>query len=180
VTDVDQEKRKRGGQPKPAAARKRNNLTFRTRDDLRERLERAAERSNRSVSEEIEFRLLRDFGWEAAKGDIDAMRAESAVLVSAARVQALRAAGFQILREIEGKPTRAVVDLDSLFAESAGVARGLRSGFVPQDVPLPSDTPRPMTAKEENRVLKELEEIKRTLDEVMARTRANDEPDEAA
>jgi hypothetical protein len=178
VTDVDQEKRKRGGQPKPAAARKRNNLTFRTRDDLRERLERAAGRSSRSVSEEIEFRLLRDFGWEATKGDIDEMRAQAAASLSAARVQMVRLAALQILREVEGRPRRVVIDLETMLAEADGIGRGLRSGFVPQDAPPPSETPRPMTAEEERRLLAEIEDLKRRLDAAMARTR--DEPDEAA
>lgn len=174
---MDQEKkRKRGGQPKPAAARKRNNLTFRTRDDLRERLERASGRSNRSVSEEIEFRLLRDFGWEATKGDIDEMRAQAAALVSAARVQMVRLAALQILREVEGRPRRVIIDLETLLAEADGIERGLRSGFRPQDAPPPSETP--MTAEEEKRLLAEIEDLKRKLEAAMARTR--DEPDEAA
>ena len=50
-------KRRRGGQRKPAAVRKRNNLTFRTRDQLRDQLERAAATTGRSISEEIEHRL---------------------------------------------------------------------------------------------------------------------------
>ena len=50
-------KNKRGGQRKPAAMRKRNNLTFRVRDDLRAYLMSAAAKSQRSVSEEIEMRL---------------------------------------------------------------------------------------------------------------------------
>lgn len=174
---MDQEKRKRGGQPKPAAARKRNNLTFRTRDDLRERLERAAERSHRSVSEEIEFRLLRDFGWEATKGDIDEMRAQAAALVSGARVQMVRLAALQILREVEGRPRRVVIDFETLLAEADGIERGLRSGFRPQDAPPPSETPR-LTAEEEERLLAEIEDLKRKLAAAMAR--ANDEPDEAA
>ena len=176
MTDVDQEKRKRGGQPKPAAARKRNNLTFRTRDDLRERLERAAGRSNRSVSEEIEFRLLRDFGWEATKGDIDAMRAQAAASLSAARVQMVRLAALQILREVEGRPRRVVIDFETVLAEADGIARGLRSGFEPQDAPPPSETPK-MTAEEEERLLAEIENLKRELAAAMAR---DDEPDEAA
>ena len=49
--------RKRGGQVKPAAERKRNNLTFRARDDLKRRLEESSQVYRRSVSEEIEFRL---------------------------------------------------------------------------------------------------------------------------
>jgi len=55
------QKRKRGGQPKPAEERKRNNLTFRARDQLKADLEAAAEYSGRSVSEEIEYRLQRSF-----------------------------------------------------------------------------------------------------------------------
>ncbi|WP_165937859.1 Arc family DNA-binding protein [Methylobacterium segetis] len=51
------EARKRGGQPKPAEERKRNNLTFRARDELRDRIRKCAEASGRSVSEEIEHRL---------------------------------------------------------------------------------------------------------------------------
>lgn len=53
--------RKRGGQEKAPAERKRNNLTFRTRDRLYERLEQAAAASGRSVSEEIEHRLEHSF-----------------------------------------------------------------------------------------------------------------------
>jgi hypothetical protein len=176
---VDQEKRKRGGQPKDPAARKRNNLTFRTRDDLRERLEHAAARTGRSVSEEIEFRLLRDFGWEATKGDIDEMRAQLAAMVSAAQVQAIRAAGIQILREIDGKPTRVVLDLESLLAEADGVARGLRSGFVAE--PPVAEPVRPMSAEEQqralNRALDDIEEIKRTVASMAA---AKNDDDEAA
>ncbi|MET3694583.1 Arc family DNA-binding protein [Methylobacterium goesingense] len=51
------EGRKRGGQPKPPEERKRNNLTFRARDELREQIRISAEASGRSVSEEIEHRL---------------------------------------------------------------------------------------------------------------------------
>lgn len=51
------EVRKRGGQPKPPEERKRNNLTFRARDELREQIRVSAEAAGRSVSEEIEHRL---------------------------------------------------------------------------------------------------------------------------
>lgn len=50
-------KRKRGGQPKPPSERKRNNLTIRVLDDLREKLEKAAQKSKRSVSEEAARRM---------------------------------------------------------------------------------------------------------------------------
>jgi hypothetical protein len=63
------QKRKRGGQPKPAEERKRNNLTFRARDQLKADLEAAAEYSGRSVSEEIEYRLQRSFVEDAQIAD---------------------------------------------------------------------------------------------------------------
>jgi hypothetical protein len=54
-------KRKRGGQPKPPSQRKRNNLTIRVLDALRERLEKAAQKSKRSVSEEAAHRMMLSF-----------------------------------------------------------------------------------------------------------------------
>jgi hypothetical protein len=167
-----QPKRRRGGQPKPAAQRKRNNLTFRVRDQLRERLEKAAAANDRSISEEIEHRLNRDFGWEATKSDIDEMLAQARAERSTARVYALRAAGLQILREIEGRPTRVVIDLETLLAEADGIARGLRSGFVDDKAPSPPAAPRPRTAEKEKRLLDELENLKRMI---QAATKPGDE-----
>ena len=54
-------KRKRGGQPKPAAERKRNNVTIRLIDDLRAKLEAASRASGRSLSEEAAWRLTMSF-----------------------------------------------------------------------------------------------------------------------
>src|SRR3712207_2785522 len=54
---MEQQRRKRGGQPKEPEERKRNNLTFRVRDRLKVDLEAAAAAGGRSVSEEIEHRL---------------------------------------------------------------------------------------------------------------------------
>jgi len=75
MTQEPRPKRRRGGQPKPAAERKRNNLTFRARDQLKADLEKAAEASNRSVSEEIEFRLGQAFQWEKVLGDVESFKA---------------------------------------------------------------------------------------------------------
>jgi hypothetical protein len=50
-------KRKRGGQPKPEAERKRNSVTIRVLDSFRERIEAEAAKSQRSVSEEIAYRV---------------------------------------------------------------------------------------------------------------------------
>src|SRR5437867_726083 len=53
--------RKVGRPAKPARERKRNNLTLRIRDKLRDDLARAAESNQRSLSEETEARLERSF-----------------------------------------------------------------------------------------------------------------------
>jgi hypothetical protein len=71
-------KPRRGGQPKPAAERKRNNLTFRARDQLKADLEKAAAAANRSVSEEIEFRLGQAFQWERVLGELESFKARMA------------------------------------------------------------------------------------------------------
>src|SRR4051794_14198992 len=55
------EERRRGRPSVPKEDKKRNNLTFRTRDDLRDLLSSSAEQAGRSVSEEIEFRLRRSY-----------------------------------------------------------------------------------------------------------------------
>jgi hypothetical protein len=166
-------KRRRGGQPKPAAQRKRNNLTFRVRDQLRERLEKAAAANGRSVSEEIEYRLNRDFAWEEGKGDIQKMREQAATQLGEANVQALRLAGLMILRDIEARPRRVIVDLETLLAEADGVARGLRGGFVDEKAPPPGTELR-RTAEEERRLLEELEDLRRRVEEMMEKTRAAD------
>src|SRR5215472_17365539 len=104
-------KRPRGRPPKYAGQGKRQNFSFRITPAVRERLIAAVRESGRSLSEEIEFRLSRDLNWEETKGDINKMFAEAAAIRSAAHVQALRAAGLVILRDIEARPTRVIVDL---------------------------------------------------------------------
>ena len=64
-----EKRRRRDGRRKAAAVRKRNNLTFRTRDQLRDQLERAATAAERSISEEIEYRLTSSFSHDVAWGD---------------------------------------------------------------------------------------------------------------
>lgn len=61
-----EKKRRRGRPRKQAALRKRNNLTFRTRDGLREQLEKTAKENGRSISEEIEHRLQMSFHHDTA------------------------------------------------------------------------------------------------------------------
>ena len=55
-------KRKRIGRPpKPPKNRKSVNFTFRSREEMREQLRSAAAVSGRSISEEIEYRLVQSF-----------------------------------------------------------------------------------------------------------------------
>lgn len=51
------EPKKRGRPPKPAAERRRHNQTFRCNDEMLARLQREAEQNQRSVSEEVEYRV---------------------------------------------------------------------------------------------------------------------------
>lgn len=166
-----QRKRKPGGQPKPEGERKRNNLTFRVRDALRARLEEAAAAAQRSVSEEIEFRLNRDFSWERSEADIQRMRAQAAALIEPAHVQALWLAGLMILRDVEGHPKRVVVDYDMMIAQADGIARGLRSGFFAGDAPA-QEPARPMTTEEVQRVT---EEIRAALGQAVAKAKPDDD-----
>jgi hypothetical protein len=177
MTDQDQPpKRPRGRPPKYAGQGKRQNFSFRITEKMRERLIQSVKESGRSLSEEIEFRLDRDLNWEDTKGDINKMLAEATAIRSAARVQALRAAALIILRETEGRPTRVIVDLETLFAEADGIARAMGAGFVAGESPPVPAAPRPMTDEEAQRTLAE---IKRTIDEAVARTRAADAAAEA-
>jgi hypothetical protein len=52
---------RRGRPPLPGGQRKSRNFTFRSRGDLHAQLAAAAARSNRSISEEIEWRIQRSF-----------------------------------------------------------------------------------------------------------------------
>jgi hypothetical protein len=159
MTDKTQPKR---GRPRMPTNTKRA-FNFRIRDDLRQRLTESAERAGRSLTEETEFRLNRDFAWEAAKGDIEQMVREAAKELEASRIKAIRAAGLTILREIDGKPTRAVVELERLLAEADGIARGMfGSGWVDDKAPPPLPT-RSMSPEEVARLEEKLEELRREL-----------------
>jgi hypothetical protein len=130
-------KRRRGGQPKPPAERKRNNLTFRARDQLRADLEKAAAAAQRSVSEEIEYRLNAWAHIDQRRAEAEQRLAEARQFVreanairAAAHVQAIRDAGFSILREIEGSPSRVIITTERLLAESG-------SAFIPEECAAP-------------------------------------------
>jgi hypothetical protein len=153
----------------PARYGYRPTLTIRLQEPLYRTIKKTAAEHGKSISEEIEDRLGTIADSETARAEMTKMLAEAKAVLDAARVQALRVAGLMILREIEGRPTRVIVDLETLLAEADGVARAMRSGFFPGESPPAIEAPRPMTAEEAARAS---EEIKRTIDEV--RTRAAD------
>ena len=119
------------GPGRPKVYGKRQNFVFRVTEETKQRLIDSATRNGRSLSEEIEFRVNRDLGWEATKQDIEEIKREALVWADAGRVKAIREAGVQILREIEGTPKRVILDLETLLAEADGIARGYRAGFEP-------------------------------------------------
>jgi hypothetical protein len=167
----DESKRKRGRPPKYAGEGVRQNFSFRITPKVRERLIAVVKQSGRSISEEIEFRLNRDLNWEDSKGDINQMLAEAAAARSAARVLGLRAAGFLIVREIGGRPSRVIFDIEKMLAEGDAIV----SAFGPSEQPLPdTKTVRPWTTEEERRVSQELENILGTLAAKIVRTHVAD------
>ena len=171
MTDEQEPKRGRG---RPRVYGKRQNFNFRLTDAIRQRLVDSALQAGRSLSEEIEFRIGRDFGWEATKQDIEEMKRRAALWEDASRVKAIRAAGLTILREIEGRPTRVIVDLETLLAEADGLMRGLRSGWVDPKAPPTASESRPMTKEEADRVLAQIDEIKRSIETARERMAAED------
>ena len=108
-----------------------------------------------------------------AEATAKATLAEAKAALDATRVQTVRLAALYILREIEGRPNRVIIDLETLLAEADGIARGLRPGFV-EGTPPTLEATRPMTTEEAQRLMEEIEKIKRRLDEAVARPRAAD------
>jgi hypothetical protein len=163
VLEELQTKKKRGRPSKD----KRGTFTFRVSAKLREKLEAAAASNRRSVSEEIEYYLGRYL-------DIEEAHRQAVAWANTSRASAIRAAGLQILREVDGRPTRVIVDLETLLAEADGIARGLRDGFIDDNAPAVS-RPHAMTQEEWDQGTAKLAEIKREIDEAQARTLAADQ-----
>src|SRR5687768_15799373 len=92
---MDTGRRQRGGQPKDPAERKRNNLTFRARDQLKASLAQQAKTNSRSLSEEIEHRLEMSFEWERGFRDVDAIVAEASEIAKKSLEEAAIRAGWQ-------------------------------------------------------------------------------------
>jgi hypothetical protein len=117
----------------PARYGYRPTLTIRLQEPLYEVIKAAAFEHGKSLSEEIEDRLGLIDDLETAKRQLESMREASdkmhriaasvlhdaTVARTAARIQALRDAGFRILREVEdGKATQVIISLEVLEAEA--------------------------------------------------------------
>jgi 16S rRNA C967 or C1407 C5-methylase (RsmB/RsmF family) len=134
----------------------RSPFNSRITNELKRRLAESAGRAHRSLTEEAEYRLARDFA-----EDVDEMRKEAAKWLSAARTQALHLAGYQLLHEVPGRPARVIVDIETLSATADGLERGLRSGFT-------DDAPRPLTTEDAARIEKEMAALRRRVEEALA------------
>ena len=163
-------------QPKRGRPRKPGKVVFNFRmpSDLRQRLIESAHKAGHSSTEEAELRLRRDFGWEETKNEIEEIKQRALAWESAARIKAIRLAGLQILREVDGRPTRVIVDVESLLAEADGIARGSRSGFVDPHAPPAVSAQLPMTKEEADRLQAQIDELKRDLAAAKERLAAED------
>jgi hypothetical protein len=125
-------KQKRG-RPRRYAPGKRPTLTFRVQEPMHKDLAKTAKDQQRSISEEIEHRLNEWAAWKKAREEFERLRAEAKAERDAAKAQhnadriaAIRAAGFQIVRDAGGNVT-VNVSPELLLGEADGI---LRSGFV--------------------------------------------------
>jgi hypothetical protein len=124
-----QQKPTQRGRGRPPKYGKRRNFNFRLSEEVRQHLIESAARTGRSLSEELEFRVSRDIGWEATKNDIEEMKRRAALWEDASRVKAIRAAGLTILREIEGDQQESDLDLRRYSRKLIGLCTGCGLGL---------------------------------------------------
>jgi hypothetical protein len=106
----------------PKAAEREGQLhpiSFRATAELREKLDKAASAAGRSLTQEITFRLEQSFAREGYVEEAKAVR-------DTQRIQAIREAGFRIVRELGTGKTMVQISAELLLAEADGI---LRSGF---------------------------------------------------
>jgi hypothetical protein len=117
-------KAKKRRKPGPAARYGyRPTLTIRLTEPVYKAIKTAAGKHGKSLSEQIEDTLTRLGEIDALYEDARKALREANEIRSASKVQAYRDAGFRILREVEGRPTRVIVTTELLDAE-AGVTEG--------------------------------------------------------
>jgi hypothetical protein len=156
------EKQPRG---RPRLYGPRPNFTFRIQREVKERLAKMAERDRRSLSEQAEHAINIYFQFEEMRAFLEQAKTEAQAQLSAARINALRLAGFLILRE-SGLARRVIVDFDSLIAEADGLLHGLRGGFTDDAGAAPAQ--RLLTADEVKRREREIETLRQKVEAVTA------------
>ena len=114
----------------PAKYGRRPTLTIRVPMPVYRELRATAAAAGKSISETIEQRLSAWSELEALRADARRMVAEAKAAVDVARIQAIRQAGFQIVREAGGGAVTVNVSTELLLTKSYGI---LRSGFVAPD-----------------------------------------------
>jgi hypothetical protein len=121
--------KKKRGRPRRYAPGKRPTLTFRVQEPMHKDLAKTAKDKQRSISEEIEARLNEWAAWKAAREEFERLRGEAKAERDAAKAQhnadriaAIRAAGFQIVRDAGGNVT-VNVSPELLLAEADGILR---------------------------------------------------------
>ena len=115
------EKRRRG-RPRRYAPGKRPTLTFRVQEDMHRDLAKTAKAKGYSISEEIEHRLTE---WAQSKNmreDAKTFMIAAATQLDVRRIQAIRMAGGQIVREAGGNVTVSVSPA-LLMTEAEGILR---------------------------------------------------------
>jgi hypothetical protein len=154
----------------PARYGYRPTLTIRLQEALYDTIKKAAGKHGKSLSEEIEDTLeasrnIDRLRTEAEQRLADARRLlrEANAVRDAAHVQAIRDAGFAILREFEGQPSRVIISTERLLAEAAQV-------FIPAEQPAPLQ-------KSDAEIEAELAEVRRMAADA---TKASGKSDEAA
>ena len=111
----DEKPKRKGGRPaKSAEGKATRNLTFRTRDSLREKLSEAAAASHRSISEEIEHRLQRSFNRDELSQHIDGLLSDS--LVKGEEVERANREADE-LRDALKRVTEQMAELEKLLRE---------------------------------------------------------------
>jgi len=151
TTDTLPRRGARGHGPRP-------NFTFRISPETKARLAKLAERDRRSLSEQAEHAVESYFQFEGTRDWLDRQKAEVAAQTSAAAINAIRLAGWLIIREA-GYPRQVTLNYDAFIAEAQGVSNAfMQPGFVAPDW-RQMETPPKLSADERERVEREIAEL---------------------
>jgi chromosome segregation ATPase len=135
---MSEPKKRQPGRPSlPDEEKRSRNLTFRSRGDLRDRLNDAATQSGRSISEEIEFRLeasfTKDERIEELKGRLDEMRQ---------RLESSKVEYEKDRAELKEKAAKRREDIEKFRAEAAADLANAKAEMTKLQVEVEGDVKR--------------------------------------